>query len=374
MLNFSFSRLGSIFKSLAISLVVLLLTVTLSVGLSAASAVPPNWIAALPAGNAVTDPKALLRLSLPINNPQVRQLQANLEEIANQIRSKRWSAISGNVAKASGIVRDHRADLLASVPADRQEQADALISQIETELTTLREIVETKEREPLLAQKNRVLDRVGSLEELMVQQFPYEVPEDYRNLPQLRGRATVAIKTTKGDVTLVADGYSAPVTAGNFVDLVQRKFYDGLPFTRAEESYVLQVGDPEGPEVGFIDPKTKQYRAIPLEILVQGASKPDYGMTLEDAGRYLDQPVLPFSAFGTVALARGDDPNSGSSQFFFFLFEPELTPAGRNLLDGRYSVFAYVTDGFEVLRELRPGDKIISARVIEGQKNLIAGA
>jgi peptidylprolyl isomerase len=181
----------------------------------------------------------------------------------------------------------------------------------------------------------------------------------------------VAIKTSKGDITVVADGYSAPVTAGDFVDLVQRKFYNGLPFTRAEESYVLQVGDPPGPEVGFIDPKTKQYRAIPLEVLVQGDPKPTYGITLEDDGRYLAQPVLPFSAFGTMALARGDEPNSGSSQFFFFLFEPELTPAGRNLLDGRYSVFGYVTEGADVLRELKPGDTIISATVVDGAENLV---
>jgi peptidylprolyl isomerase len=370
MLNLIFSRLKTLFTSLTLILV----AVVLSISLSAASAVPTNWVAALPAGNAVTDPKALLRLALPIDNPQVRKLQSSLEEIANLIRGKRWSAINGNIAKASGIIRDHSADLLATVPAERQTQATTLISQIDTELTSLRDIVETKERDPILDQKNRVLDFVGDLEALMVQQFPYQVPEEYRYLPQLLGRATVTIQTSKGDITLVADGYSAPVTAGNFVDLVKRKFYDGLPFTRAEESYVLQVGDPEGPEVGFIDPKTKKYRAIPFEMLVAGDTKPEYGVTLEDAGRYLDQPVLPFSAFGTVALARGEDPNGGSSQFFFFLFEPELTPAGRNLLDGRYSVFAYVTDGFEVLRQLRPGDKIITARVTEGAQNLVAGA
>jgi peptidylprolyl isomerase len=56
----------------------------------------------------------------------------------------------------------------------------------------------------------------------MVQGFPFEVPEQYSNLPQLKGRATVEIKTNKGQVTVVVDGYSAPVTAGNFVDLVQR--------------------------------------------------------------------------------------------------------------------------------------------------------
>jgi peptidylprolyl isomerase len=178
--------------------------------------------------------------------------------------------------------------------------------------------------------------------------------------------------TNKGKLVAVVDGYSAPVTAGNFVDLVQRGFYNDLPFTRQEDSYVLQVGDPPGPEVGFIDPTTKKYRAIPLEVLVQGDEAPTYGITLEDAGRYKDLPVLPFSAYGALAMARpGEDPNGGSSQFFFFLFEPELTPAGLNLLDGRYSVFGFVIEGKEVLGQLRAGDKIESARVLRGLENLV---
>jgi len=80
---------------------------------------------------------------------------------------------------------------------------------------------------------------------------------------------------------------------------------------------VLQTGDPAGPEDGFIDPDTGKYRAIPLEVLVQGDSVPTHGITLEKAGRYRDQPVLPFSAYGAVAMARPEaDPNGGSSQFF----------------------------------------------------------
>jgi peptidylprolyl isomerase len=159
------------------------------------------------------------------------------------------------------------------------------------------------------------------------------------------------------------------------VDLVQRGFYNGLPFTRSEESYVLQTGDPQGPEVGFVDSTSGKYRAIPMEILVKGDKQPFYGSTLEDSGRYLDSPVLPFSAFGTVAMATpGDDPNGGSSQFFFFLFEPELTPAGRNLLDGRYAVFGYTVSGQDVLDQLKEGDKILSAKVVEGLDHLVKPA
>jgi peptidylprolyl isomerase len=206
----------------------------------------------------------------------------------------------------------------------------------------------------------------------MVDEFPFEIPEEYSDLPRLKGRATIDMETNKGDLTLVVDGYSAPITAGNFVDLVQREFYDGLPFIRSEQDYVLQAGDPPGPEDGFVDPETGVERTIPLEIKPKSEKEPIYGFTFEELGLYKTQPELPFSAYGTVAMARPEnDNNGGSSQFFFFLFEPDLTPAGANLLDGRYAVFGYVLEGKDVLEDLQAGDEIISAKVVKGLDNLV---
>lgn len=332
----------------------------------------PASIAALPAGNAITDGKALLRYALPIDNPSVRKLQASVEDIATQLRAnRRWGAISSDLGTANRMVNDP-AKILASVPQERQSQAEDLIDQIKAGINDLRQATDAKDKEKIWMRRAQVLDLVGDLEQLMVKDFPYEVPAEYSNLPQLKGRATVEMTTNKGNITLVVDGYSAPVTAGNFVDLVQRGFYNGLEFIRAENSYVLQTGDPAGPEQGFIDPATGKYRAVPLEILAKGDPSPTYGITLEQAGRYRDEPVLPFSAYGAVAMARPEfEANGGSSQFFFFLFEPELTPAGRNLLDGRYTVFGYLTEGKEVLEKLKEGDKIESAKVIQGTENLV---
>nr|WP_144405612.1 peptidylprolyl isomerase [Aliterella atlantica] len=348
------------------------LLVILFLGTSAICWTSPS-MAALPAGNAITDGKALLRYSLPIENPTVRELQASLEDIANQLRAnRRWRAISSDLSKASKIANNRADKILASIPEDRKPEAIALIDRLQAGLETLEPAVEAKEKNQIWEGRAQLLDVVGQLESLMVEGFPFEVPAEYSNLPQLKGRATVAMTTNKGDLKIVVDGYSAPVTAGNFVDLVQRGFYNGLEFIRAEDSYVLQAGDPPGKEQGFIDPDTGKYRAVPLEVLAENDKVPTYGITLEDAGRYRDQVVLPFSAFGTVAMARPEsEPNGGSSQFFFFLFEPELTPAGRNLLDGRYSVFGYVTEGKEVLEELKAGDKIESAKVVDGLENLV---
>ncbi|MFB2919189.1 MULTISPECIES: peptidylprolyl isomerase [Aerosakkonema] len=356
--------------------VMMLLAIFLNIGLSGAGW---NFFGSsgresrLPAGNAITDAKALLRYALPIDNQPVRELQASLEDISTQLRSnRRWSAISSDISKASLILTDRQDQLLASVPEERKAEAETAIADLKAGLADIQAALEAKDKEQISQERTKLLDKVGLLEYTMVQKYPFEVPTEYSNLPQLKGRATVEMVTNKGNLTIVVDGYSAPVTAGNFVDLVQRGFYDGLPFIRAEESYYLQTGDPVGPDQGFIDPATGKYRAIPLEILVRGDEAPTYGITLEDAGRYLDRPVLPFSAYGALAMARPEfEPNGGSSQFFFFLFEPELTPAGLNLLDGRYAVFGFVIQGKEVLEKLRQGDKIESAKVIEGAENLI---
>ncbi|AFZ05898.1 peptidyl-prolyl cis-trans isomerase cyclophilin type [Oscillatoria nigro-viridis PCC 7112] len=365
--NFSIDTCKRWVKTVALAL----LLFTLSLSFSAVShAKRPS--SSMPAGNAITDGRALLRFALPIDNQTVRELQISLEDIGNHIRSKRWGPISSDVSKASRILNLRESDLLESIPDAKKPEAEALVAGVKEKIAQLEKAVEAKDRDKVIDLKATILGSVGEIEELMVKKFPFEVPAKYANLPQLKGRATVAVQTEKGEITVVVDGYSAPVTAGNFVDLVDRGFYDGLPFIRSEESYVLQTGDPEGKEVGFIDPATGKYRNIPLEVLVRDEKEPIYGITLEDAGRYRDEPVLPFSAFGTVAMARTEtDPDSASSQFFFFLFEPELTPAGLNLLDGRYAVFGYMIEGKEVLEQLKQGDKIVSAKVVKGIENLV---
>ncbi len=61
-------------------------------------------------------------------------------------------------------------------------------------------------------------------------------------------------------------------------------------------------------------------RRIPFEVMVRGDKLPVYEETLEDLGRFNEQPVLPFNAYGTMALARGEfETNSGSSQVFWLL-------------------------------------------------------
>ena len=310
-------------------------------------------IAGLAQGDAITDPKSILRYALPIENPTVRKLQGSLEDLSRQLRVKMWGKINKDIKDASFQLNVRGDQILAGVPEELQPRAEELLDEIKAGVNELKEFAEAKDREALYIKRRELLDIVGEIEEMMVVDFPFEVPQEYADLPQLLGRATVEMKTNKGDLTIVVDGYNAPINAGNFIDLVNRGFYDGLEFNRAEDFYIVQAGDPPGEADGFVDPKTKEYRAIPLEVKTPEDEIPVYEVTLEEMGRYLDTPSLPFNAYGAIALARpANDPNGGSSQFFFFKFDTELTPPGYNLMDGRYSVFGYAVEGKETLEEL----------------------
>jgi peptidyl-prolyl cis-trans isomerase B (cyclophilin B) len=191
-----------------------------------------------------------------------------------------------------------------------------------------------------------------------------------KNLPRLEGKATVVMTVNGSPITIEVDGINAPITAGNFVDLVQKGVYDGLAFHRVvrdPEPFVVQGGDPQSKDPnfpanrlgtgGYVDPETGTERRIPLEITPQGADSPIYSRTLGGARPQLQHRL------GAVAMARSQMPDSASSQFYFTL-------ADLAFLDGNYAVFGYVTDGFDVVNQIQQGDRIESAKVTQGAENL----
>jgi peptidyl-prolyl cis-trans isomerase B (cyclophilin B) len=192
--------------------------------------------------------------------------------------------------------------------------------------------------------------------------------------PRLEGKATVEIIVNGSPITIEVDGENAPVTAGNFVDLVERGVYNGLIFHRVvkdPQPFVVQGGDPKGNGTGgFIDPATQKTRDVPLEIRVKDkndAEKPGelvYGQGLgQQSGIPNPSVVLPHKR-GAVAMARSQMPNSASSQFYFTLSDD------LGFLDGDYAVFGYVTSGMNVVDKIKQGDKIQSAKVVSGAENL----
>ena len=184
----------------------------------------------------------------------------------------------------------------------------------------------------------------------------------YANLPRLKGTATVEMTLSSGTVVMNIDGESAPITAGNFIDLVRRGFYDGLTFHRVVKQpnpFVVQGGDPLGNGTGgFSDPQTSVKRTIPLEILPAGADTPVYGKTLAPT----QTPKLRHDR-GAVAMARSQMPDSASSQFYIALDNIYF-------LDGSYAVFGYVQSGMELVDKIKQGDRIVSMKVIKGLDSL----
>jgi peptidyl-prolyl cis-trans isomerase B (cyclophilin B) len=180
--------------------------------------------------------------------------------------------------------------------------------------------------------------------------------DKFPGLPRLKGKATVTMVIKDKPVVLELDGENAPITAGNFVDLVDQGFYNGLTFHRVIKDFVAQGGDPQGNGTGGYVPKGKgQERRIPLEIKLKGSPEPTYSQVFEDVQSGGQVPVLVHKR-GVLSMARSQSPDSASSQFY-------VTLADVNFLDGKYAVFGKVVKGMEVIDSIKIGDKITSAKV-----------
>ncbi|KAH0881750.1 hypothetical protein HID58_069144 [Brassica napus] len=324
------------------------ITLALSLGLIAGGGAPSIAYAANPAipqvsvlisGPPIKDPGALLRYALPIDNKAIREVQKPLEDITDSLKIagvKALDSVERNVRQASRSLQQGKSMIVAGFAESKKDHGHELIGKLEAGMQDMLQIVEDRKRDAVAPKQKEILQYVGGIEEDMVDGFPYDVPEEYRNMPLLKGRATVDMKVKIKDnpnledcvFRIVLDGYNAPVTAGNFVDLVERHFYDGMEIQRSD---------------GFVE-----------------------------LGLYKAQVMLPFNAFGTMAMAREEFENdSGSSQVFWLLKESELTPSNSNILDGRYAVFGYVTQNEDFLADLKVGDVIESIQVVSGLDNLV---
>ena len=121
-----------------------------------------------------------------------------------------------------------------------------------------------------------------------------------------------------GTITLALDGQTAPETVANFVALAEEGFYDGLTFHRIIDGFVIQGGDPNGDGTGGSDTEIKG----------------------EFRDNKFDNPLSHVR--GAVSMARSQQYNSASSQFF--IVHQDSTD-----LDGAYAVFGYVTEGMDVV-------------------------
>ena len=334
----------------------------------------------------------------------MRDLQKSIEDIRTNVQSKRKAAALDDLKKARGSINTKESKMTASC-RDAKVCSDILGSmkeKLETLEVPLKASADSlngseQEREALdksYAIQDTIQQQLTTLQEQMIPKgYVTPVPSDYDDLPQLKGRATVELVLKKADgekfdiegtlfkeakMKMIIDGYNAPVTGGNFIDLVQKGFYNNMDVQRSD-GFVVQTGDPKGEAEGYVGTPSKSVgtgkhgeRLIPLEIFAKGDKGPFYESSIEDEGRGGEATTLPFSSYGAMGWAREEyDANTGSSQFFWLLFDSDLTPAGKNVLDGRYPVFGYVVEGADFLRDTKEGDIIVSAKVTDGADNLV---
>lgn len=147
---------------------------------------------------------------------------------------------------------------------------------------------------------------------------------------------TVTIETNHG--TIIAEMFSdaAPKTAGNFIELAKKGFYDGIIFHRVIAGFMLQSGDPTG----------------------TGTGGPGYSIP-DEFGE-----GLAHTEPGTFSMANSG-PDSGGSQFF-------ITLAATSWLDGKHAIFGKVTGGMDVVEAIgklktgtgdRPVEDVIMEKV-----------
>jgi cyclophilin family peptidyl-prolyl cis-trans isomerase len=166
------------------------------------------------------------------------------------------------------------------------------------------------------------------------------------NLPQVK--LTIADQAGKVKGVIVAELFEdeAPNTVANFVNLVNRQFYDGLPFHRVLPGFMAQGGDPKK----------------------NGSGGPGYHIAEE-----FSLPNHHDHFRGTLSMARSDSKDSAGSQFFIC-----FAPAKQ--LDGNYTAFGRVIEGLDVLSKIvridpdHPSpvqpDKILKAEVIRKRPHI----
>ncbi|PIO49309.1 MAG: hypothetical protein CMR00_00790 [[Chlorobium] sp. 445] len=133
------------------------------------------------------------------------------------------------------------------------------------------------------------------------------------------------IETSKGRITVELFIQEAPFTVQNFVKLAEQHFFDGLTFHRVVSNFVIQGGDPKG----------------------DGSGGPPYSIRSEFTRRRFER--------GIIGMASAGKDTEGSQFFIMHSHHPHL--------DGRYTAFGLVKNGFETIDKIEIGDKILSVRV-----------
>jgi peptidyl-prolyl cis-trans isomerase B (cyclophilin B) len=146
------------------------------------------------------------------------------------------------------------------------------------------------------------------------------------------------LETTKGKMVLEFWEKEAPQTVTNFKKLARQGFYDGTGFHRIIKGFMIQGGDP----------KSKNPKATDL-----GTGDPGYKIKAE----FNSHKHVP----GVISMARGQEVNSGGSQFF-------LMHGANPGLDGQYTAFGRIIEGMDVLNDIA-NTPVVANPMMNGEKS-----
>ncbi|XWS27964.1 hypothetical protein CRYUN_Cryun25bG0025400 [Craigia yunnanensis] len=314
------------------------------------SILPANAVLYSPETKIPRTGELALRRAIPANT-NMKAIQASLEDISYLLRipqRKPYGTMEGNVKKALKIAVDGKDSILASIPADLREKGSTLYASLidgKGGLQALLKCIKDQDPDKVSVGLASSLDTVAELELLQAPGLSFLLPEQYLKYPRLTGRAVVELSIEKGDgssfspeaggeprkkatIQVVLDGYSAPLTTGNFVKLVTDGAYDGTKLNCINQA-IISENDTD-----------KNGYSVPLEIMPSGQFEPLYKTTLNVQDGEL--PVLPLSVYGAVAMAHNEVSEDYSSpyQFFFYLYDKRNAGLGGISFDeGQFSVF-----------------------------------
>ena len=138
--------------------------------------------------------------------------------------------------------------------------------------------------------------------------------------------STVKLTTTKGDIVIELNEEKAPVTVQNFLNYVRDGFYDGTIFHRVIPNFMIQGG-------GFNDQMMQKMTQDPIK------NEADNGLPNDR---------------GSIAMARTQDPNSATAQFFINVKDNAfLDHSAKSGQGWGYCVFGKVTAGMDVVNEIK---------------------
>ncbi|KAJ4813405.1 Cyclophilin-like peptidyl-prolyl cis-trans isomerase family protein [Rhynchospora pubera] len=323
-----------------------------------------------------------LRKAIPAN-PNMKAIQESLEDISYLLRipqRKPYGSMQSDVNKALKIATEEKDAILTSMPEEVREKGSVLYASLIDGKGGLQDLIKSiKEQDPdkVSISLASSLDTIADLELLQAPGLSFLLPQQYLNFPRLTGRATVEFTIERGDgstffptaggepqsvakIQVVIDGYSAPLTAGNFAKSVMDGAYDGVRLKCTSQAVLT-------------DNEIETYgNSVPIEVMPSGQFEPLYKTTLSVQDGEL--PVLPLSVYGSVAMAHSldSDEYSSNSQFFFYLYDKRNAGLGGLSFDeGQFSVFGYTTNGREVLSQIKTGDIIRSAKLVQGLNRLV---